>query len=234
MHWLRTYSQALTQLFYPHQCAGCGSDTLEQEQILCSTCTVALPETGFADLPGNPVEKIFYGRISLMAAHSQYYFAAGSLIQRLVHQLKYQNGIAQGMLLGKLTAYSMQDSGRFTSLDAIIPLPLYPDKEKLRGYNQAMVIAEGMAEVLHIPVLDGVLIRQRYTETQTKKQRTSRWENVRNSFAVADPSQVKNRHCLLVDDVVTTGATLEAAGAILLQEENVQLSLATLMYAVKQ
>lgn len=234
MHFLNACYQALTQLFYPHQCAGCGSDTISSDRILCATCTTALPETGFAEIPGNPVERIFYGRIPLIAAHSQYYFSAGSLIQRLVHQLKYQNGIDQGLLLGKLTAYSLLESGRFSNLDGIIPLPMYPDKQQLRGYNQARVIADGMAEVLSIPVVDGILIRQRYTETQTKKHRTSRWENVRNSFAITDPSAIQNQHWLLVDDVVTTGATLEAAGAVLLEQPQVQLSVATLMYAVKQ
>ena len=127
----------------------------------------------------------------------------------------------------------MKESNRFNHIDGLIPLPLYPDKEKKRGYNQAAVICNGMSAIMSVPVLNDVLKRQRYTETQTKKHRTERWENVADSFVLKNEQQLKGKKLLLVDDVVTTGATLEASGNTLLKIEGVQLCIATLTFASK-
>ena len=127
----------------------------------------------------------------------------------------------------------MLNSSRFNTIDALIPLPLYTDKEHKRGYNQAAVICDGISSVMNIPVLNSCVIRQHATETQTRKHRTERWENVKGSFKVAEENALANKHVLLVDDVVTTGATLEACGNVILQTENVMLSIATLAYAAK-
>jgi ComF family protein len=129
---------------------------------------------------------------------------------------------------------SIKNATRFQTLDAIIPLPLYPDKLKIRGFNQAAIIAQGMSSIMQVPVIDLNLQRKRYTETQTKKQRNERWLNVADSFHVDNPNELMGKHLLLVDDVVTTGATLEASGSVLLQIAGVQLSIATLMYAIKR
>ena len=220
-------------LFYPHICTGCGSDLLEDNNLLCLRCIHDLPHTNFANLANNPIEKHFWGRLPLTAAHSEFYFSKEFLIQHLIHQLKYKGDTEIGFYLGELMGRTMLNSSRFNSIDALIPLPLYADKEHKRGYNQAAVICNGISSVMNIPVLNDCVIRQHATETQTRKHRTERWENVKGSFRVVNENALTNKHVLLVDDVVTTGATLEACGNVILQTENVKLSIATLAYAAK-
>lgn len=230
---LKNIVSSTLHLFYPHVCTGCGSDLLQADNMLCLKCIHNLPHTNFAIIPNNPVEKYFWGRIPLTAAYSQFYFSKEFLIQHLIHQLKYKGDTAIGFYLGEIMGKTLLNSNRFSSIDALIPLPLYVDKEHKRGYNQAAVICNGMSAVMNVPVLHGAVIRQHATETQTHKQRTERWENVKQSFKVAKPAELTGKHLLLVDDVVTTGATLEACGNIILEVEHVNLSIATLAYAAK-
>ena len=230
---LKNIINSTLHLFYPHVCTGCGSDLLEKNNLLCLKCIHDLPHTGFADLPNNPVEKYFWGRIPLSAAYSQFYFSKEFLIQHLIHQLKYRGDTNIGFYLGEMMGKTLLNSNRFSSIDALIPLPLYASKEHKRGYNQAAVICNGMSAIMNVPVLNGAVIRQHATETQTRKHRTERWENVKQSFKVVNQQELAGKHLLLVDDVVTTGATLEACGNVILQQDNVQLSIATLAYAAK-
>jgi ComF family protein len=223
----------LKHLFYPHTCSGCGSDILSDDNLLCAKCFLNLPVTLYAQYNNNPIEKIFWGRILLKAAHAEFYFSKDSLIQHLIHQLKYKGNKEIGIFLGELMGRTLLNSNRFNNIDGLIPLPMFPDKERKRGYNQAAIICNGMSAVMNVPVLNNVLIRQHLTETQTKKHRAARWENVAESFAVKNEYLVKGKHLLLVDDVITTGATLEASGHFLLQTPGVQLSIATLAAAVK-
>lgn len=220
-------------LFYPHICTGCGSDLLEADNLLCLKCIHDLPHTGFAGLPNNPVEKYFWGRVPLTAAYSQFYFSKEFLIQHLIHQLKYKGDTEIGFYLGEMMGKTLLHSNRFSSIDALIPLPLYADKEHKRGYNQAAVICNGISAVMNVPVLNGAVIRQKNTETQTRKHRTERWENVKQSFNVVKEKELAGKHLLLVDDVVTTGATLEACGQVILEASGIKLSIATLAYAPK-
>ncbi|MBL7702370.1 MAG: ComF family protein [Ferruginibacter sp.] len=220
-------------LFYPHVCTGCGSDLLEKGSLLCLECIHNLPHTNFADLPNNPVEKYFWGRIPITAAYSQFYFSKEFLIQHLIHQLKYKGDTNIGFYLGEMMGKTLLESNRFSSIDALVPLPLYADKEHKRGYNQATIICNGISSVMNVPVLNGAVIRRHATETQTRKHRTERWENVKESFKVAKPNELAGKHVLLVDDVVTTGATLEACGNVILNATSAKLSIATLAYAPK-
>jgi len=176
------------------------------------------------------VEKKFWGRISLEHATAQYYFTRESLMQRLMHQFKYKRNRDLGFQLGGLMGASIKNSGRFP-VDALIPLPLFRVKEKKRGYNQATILCEGMAESLQVPVLKDAVIRSHHTDTQTKKGRIERWQNMEGKFVLLKPRAVRNKNVLLVDDVITTGATLEACGAELLKAENIKLSIAALCYA---
>jgi len=230
---LKYLVKSTLHLFYPHICTGCGSDLLGEGNQLCLKCIHDLPHTGFADLANNPVEKYFWGRIPLQAAYSQFYFSKEFLMQHLIHQLKYKGDTRIGFYLGEIMGKTLLKSDRFKNIDALIPLPLYPDKERKRGYNQAAVICNGMSSNMNIPVYNNYVIRQHATETQTRKHRTERWENVKDSFKVAKPGDLAGKHLLLVDDVVTTGATLEACGAVILGVNNVKLSVATLAYAPK-
>ena len=220
-------------LFYPHLCTGCGSDLLEDTSILCLKCINELPHTRFANHPDNPVEKYFWGRLSLAAAHSEFHFSKGTLVQHLLHELKYKGNTRIGFYLGQLLGKSLMESERFATLDILVPLPLFPDKEKKRGFNQAEVICRGVASVMHLPVINNIITRHHFTETQTRKNRTERWENVAGSFYINDTNGLKGQHILLVDDVVTTGATLEACGRMLKSIDNVRLSIATLAVASK-
>ena len=228
MSFLKTIFSDTLHLFYPHICTGCGSDLLQQNNLLCLKCITNLPETNFAQHANNPIEKIFWGRIPLTAAHSEFYFSKESLIQQLIHQLKYKGNTAIGFYLGELMGKTLLTSNRFNKIDALIPLPLYPDKERKRGYNQAAIICDGMSAVMNVPVIKNNVLRLRYTDTQTKKHRVERWENVAGSFIIKDESKLKGKNLILVDDVVTTGATLEACGAMMAVIEHVKLSIATL------
>ncbi len=233
MQSLQNIFSATLHLFYPHVCTGCGSDLLDEKNLLCLRCINELPQTDFAQYNNNPVEKIFWSRISVTAAHSQFYFAKETLVQHLIHQLKYKNNTAIGFYMGEMMGKSLLASNRFNNIDYLVPLPLYPDKERKRGYNQAAVICNGISGIMNIPVLVGNVNRHRSTETQTRKHRTERWENVEGSFVVANAAALKGKSILLVDDVITTGATLEACGSILLQIEGVKIYIATLAHAAK-
>ncbi len=223
---------SLLHLLFPHVCSGCGSDLLGKESMLCMRCMEAMPETNFELHEGNPVEKKFWGRLPIVSATAQYYFTRESLMQHLMHQFKYKRNKELGTQLGKIMGESLKRSGRFTA-DALIPLPLFPAKEKRRGYNQATVLCEGMAESLQVPVLKDVVVRSQHTETQTKKGRIERWQNMEGKFVLCKPETINNKNVLLVDDVVTTGATLEACGLALLEAENVKLSIAALCSSMK-
>ena len=227
---LKEIKDSFLHLLFPHVCSGCGSDILNEESVLCMRCIDAMPETNFEIHPNNPVEKSFWGRLALAGATAQFYFTKESLMQHLMHQFKYKGNKELGLQLGRIMGGQIKKSGRFEA-DALIPLPLFPAKEKRRGYNQATVLCEGMAETMSIPVLDKVIIRPQHTETQTKKGRIERWKNMEGKFILSNPDAICNKHLLLVDDVVTTGATLEACGIELLKAEGVRLSVATLCVA---
>lgn len=227
---LQVIKDSFLHLLFPHVCAGCGSDILNEETLLCMRCVDLMPETNFELHANNPVEKTFWGRLPLAAATAQFYFNKESLLQQLMHQFKYRGNKELGFQLGSIMGEQLKRSGRF-EVDAIVPLPLFPAKEKRRGYNQATVLCEGMARVMNIPVLHKVITRPQHTETQTKKGRIERWENIEGKFVLADPVAISKRHLLLVDDVITTGATLEACGNELLKAENARLSIATFCIA---
>ncbi|MFN8242663.1 MAG: phosphoribosyltransferase family protein [Ferruginibacter sp.] len=220
-------------LFYPHVCTGCGSDIISKGNQLCLPCIHQLPHTRFGFFAANPVEKYFWGRLPLAAAHSEFYFAKGGLVQRLIHQLKYKSNLDIGQYLGRIMGDTLVQTGRFLQVDGLVPLPLYPEKQRQRGYNQAAIICQGMSVTMNIPVLENIVVRRRPTETQTRKHRTERWKNVDQSFVVPQEKSLPGKHFLLVDDVVTTGATLEACGSSILTAGAGALSIATLAHADK-
>lgn len=229
MKW-KEISQSLLHLLYPHICAGCGQDIPDTETELCLRCLHSLPETCFEQHAGNPVENLFRGRLPLVAATAQFYFTKDSLMQHLLHLLKYKGRGDLGVYLGRLMGRQLSGSARLTA-DALVPLPLFPGRERKRGYNQATLLCKGMAEVMRLPVLDKAITRPAHTDTQTKKGRVDRWMNMEGKFTVAHADMLRGKHLLLVDDVITTGATLEACGQELLQVEDTRLSIATLCIA---
>jgi ComF family protein len=227
---LKQIKNSLLHLLFPHVCIGCGSDVLETASELCVRCIETLPKTNFEMHTDNPVEKLFWGRLPLMAATAQYYFTKESLMQHLMHQFKYKGNRELGLQLGRLMGERLMQSDRFKA-DALVPLPLFPAKEKKRGYNQSAVLCQGIAEVMNIPVLHKAVTRPHHTETQTKKGRMERWANIEGKFSIANKPVIENKHILLVDDVVTTGATLDSCATELLQAQHVQVSIACLCVA---
>lgn len=194
-------------------------------------CIAGMPETNFHIYANNPIEKIFWGRLPLVSATAQYYFTKESLMQHLMHELKYRGNKELGWQMGRLIGNDLHQANRFRYVDALVPLPLFPAKEKRRGYNQATILCEGIAQVLNVQILSDVVVRTQHTETQTKKGRVERWQNMEGKFELLKPQKIEGKHVLLVDDVVTTGATLEACGLELIAGNNTKLSIATLCYA---
>ena len=219
-------------LFFPHVCTGCGSDILEKHNQLCLQCLSELPATNFFAQPGNPVEKKFYGRLLVENAGAGFFFTKDSLIETLVYELKYKGNKDIGFYLGKLLAKFMIDNERYSNIEMLVPLPLNAKRQTKRGYNQATALCDGIASIWKKPVIDKAVIRKVNTETQTHRGRITRWENMEGVFAVAEPLVIVNKHILLVDDVITTGASLEACGSEILKVPGVKLSIATLAYTV--
>lgn len=227
---LKHYANSLTHFIYPHHCCGCGSDTLTDEQLLCVQCITHLPKTNFTNIYNNIIERKFYGRLNVKYATAAFYFTKQSLVQHLMHQLKYKGNKEVGDLFGKLLGTQLQQSAKYNDVDIIIPLPLNEKREHRRGYNQAAIIAHGIASVLNKPVNSKAVIRSINTETQTHHTRIERWQNMDGVFVVAKNDAITGKHVLLVDDIVTTGATLEACGKQILEAGAASLSIATVAY----
>ena len=221
--------EAAAQLLFPHCCAGCGSDVIRKESSICARCLHQLPETFFHQLQNNPVEQLFWGRIPVQAAMAAYYFTNDSLLQTLLHELKYRGNQEVGIQLGQLMGVKIKESSRFNP-DVLIPVPLHPKKKRERGYNQSELLCTGIASVLKIPVETDFLIKSQRTSSQTKKGRIERWENVDQSFTRNPNYSLSGNKIMLVDDVLTTGATLEACGQILTNQQEFTLEIAALCY----
>lgn len=229
---LNHFTRDLLHLFFPHYCTGCGNDSVGDNQFLCLQCLAKLPETNFFEAAGNPVEKTFYGRLHVQAAGAAYYFTKDSLVQHLITELKYRDNRDLGVYLGRLTALQMARSDRFPQFDLVVPLPLNEKKLQQRGYNQAALIAEGIASVLEVPLSTRAVRRNLFTETQTRKDRITRWQNMQDVFQVTNSASLADKHVLLVDDIITTGATLEACGSVLLTVPGLRLSIATVAWTI--
>lgn len=227
MRWLSSWGEAVSQLFFPHHCAACGTDLLNRDTQLCWHCLGSLPATHFASLPANPLEKIFWGRLPIQAATALYFYTQDSILQKAMHAFKYHQNQALGIQLGRLLGEELLQSGRFQA-DLLIPVPLHPRKEKQRGFNQSALICRGMSEVMKIPYLEKLLLRPTASETQTNKNRIGRWKNMEGKFTVVNTRAIEGKHCLLVDDVITTGATLESCGRALIKGDDVKISIASL------
>ncbi len=224
--------QSFLQLFYPHQCLGCSSDFLRLNHLLCGRCIHQLPETGFFGQENNPIEKAFYGRIRLEHAAALYYFTKDSLVQELMIQLKYRGNRDVGLFFGRMIGHALRVSGRFADIDFLVPLPLNAKKQFKRGYNQAELICYGISEICGLPLLTNTVVRKQFTESQTTQNRVARWLNMEGVFEVRYPEQLTNKHILLVDDVITTGATLEACGSYILAVPGTRLSIAAAAYTI--
>jgi len=201
-----------------------------RDQLLCLRCLHQLPYTRFEKIKGNAVEKIFWGRIPVQFAASLFYFTKGSTVERLMHQLKYRGKKEVGMYCGRLMGHAFTKSTFSEQIDFLVPLPLFKRKEHQRGYNQAKLICDGLGEFLQLPVSTEIIERVEATETQTHKNRVERWQNMQGRFKVKESSAIQNKHLILVDDVITTGATLESCAQELVKAGAV-VSIYTLGYS---
>jgi len=228
---MNTLFNDLLTVFFPPTCNGCGGLLNENEGLLCLDCVYHLPRTGFHTDPDNIVAQVFWGRVPLQAAASFLYFNKGNTVQRLLHQLKYQGNQEIGLWLGERYGRELLKSPLFSGIDEIIPVPLHSSKFRKRGYNQSELFAKGLAKTMGKPLDHSTLLRQSATETQTKKSRYQRWENVSEVFTTDHPERVEGKHILLVDDVLTTGATLEASARVLLGIKNLKVSVVTIAFS---
>jgi len=220
-------------LFFPRICLSCGNNLFRHEEVLCTYCLHQLPKTSFSSQEDNPVFRNFWGRTNISHATSMYFFAKGGKVQHLLHLLKYKGKKEIGEYIGKIYGEDLKKSLFYSDIDVIIPVPLHPRRKRKRGYNQSEIFAKGLSESLVKPYDTRTLIRTYASETQTKKSRFRRWENVKEIFDLKDHQHLINKHILLVDDVVTTGATLEACASMLLKIPGVKVSIATIACAIR-
>jgi len=225
------YLADFVSLLFPQLCAACCESLVANERLICTDCLYNLPFTNFHFEPDNVVARQFWGKIPVEGAFALYYFNKGGKIQNLMHQFKYKGVRQIGNLLGNIAGGQLAKNDVFKSIDLIIPVPLHKKRLRERGYNQSACFAEGLGEILNVPVEINNLVRINATETQTHKSRFARFENMQEVFAVTAPERLVNKHVLLVDDVITTGSTLEACGAQLLKTDGLKLSIATIAYA---
>ena len=221
----------LLGMVYPDVCAACGKRLRRQEEVICLHCEYNLPQTNYHLDADNPVARHFEGRVELQRAASLYLFIKGERVQKLIHNLKYKGHQQVGVRVGQIYGRLLAESGAFGKLDLIVPVPLHPIKRQRRGYNQSDLFAQGLSETLHIPYSTTALVRKEFGASQTRKERFARWENVEEIFGLGDAEQVNNKHVLLIDDVITTGSTIEACVLALQNANNVKVSVASIAYA---
>lgn len=229
---MNTWFHSFWSLLFPRCCVVCGSPLSRGEECLCTCCNINLPRTGFHLRKDNPVECFFWGRIpGLKRASSFLFYRKGSDFRRILHLLKYGGYKELGEVMGRYMAAELSSGGFFDGVDMIIPVPLHRKKQKLRGYNQSEWIARGIASVTGIPLCAECMIREKNTETQTRKSTFERWENVEGIFRLCDTVHFEGKHVLLVDDVLTTGATTVACASAFARVSGIRISVLTLAVA---
>jgi ComF family protein len=225
------YLADFVALLFPELCYACGNSLVTGESLICTECLFDLPFTNFHLQTDHLVARQFWGKVNLEAAYAMCYFTKGGKIQSLMHHFKYKGVKQTGNMLGKIAGEQLAANVIFNGADYIIPVPLHASRLRKRGYNQSTCFAEGIAEKLKATVEDNNLVRVVATSTQTQKSRFSRFENMKEVFEVRDPAKLAGKTILLVDDILTTGATLEACAENLLAIEGLKLMVATIAYA---
>lgn len=217
--------------FFPKTCIGCSEKLMHQETHVCTKCFHKLPFTNFHEHQQNPAYNTFYGRIILENATALLHYKKKGIVQQLLHHLKYKGQEEIGTFLGTLLGNQLKDIPSYKNISYVIPVPLHKKRLRARGYNQVAKFAQQLALHLEATYTDTVLQKTTHTKTQAFKNRTDRWLTIQNSFEVTDYEILKNQHILLVDDVITTGATLEACANALQKTPNIKISIATMSIA---
>ncbi|MBN2743479.1 ComF family protein [Breznakibacter xylanolyticus] len=229
---LRKYREALSHLIFPRMCILCHNPLLAKEKGICRHCTEKLPFTRIEGTKGNVVEQLFWGKVPIERAAALLNFRKGERPQKILHYIKYRNAKDLAIHMGNVMGERLLQNGMMHDIDLIVPVPLHPRRLKKRGYNQSELIAQGIAQATGITRHSNILIRTTHTETQTRKNRFDRFNNVNRVFELDRPEHIAGKHILLVDDVITTGSTLEACADRLVAIPGTRVSVAALAMAM--
>ena len=226
------FLSSLSNLFFPSICPGCNTQHINEEEMICMECYHNLPYTEFERLENNPVEKIFWGRTNIKFASSTFYYIIDSPIQHIIHHIKYRGQDNLGVFMGEIMGYTLQTAFEKHEIDFCIPMPLHYKKEYARGYNQASLLCAGIKKTTHLNYNDKLITREVNTSTQTKKSRIERWGHVEDVFTISNKSEILDKNILLIDDVITTGASTEACANILHNHGAKSVSICGLAYTI--
>lgn len=222
---MKTILRNLIQLFFPNLCVVCNEKLVDGEQHICIGCLSNLPKTAYHLQKDNRLEDFFAGRILFQRIAAYTYFIHEGSVQKIVHELKYNNNPAIGQYIGELCGNEIKESDFVSDIDLIVPIPLHPKRLKQRGYNQSLEISKGISKKTNIPINSIDLIRIVNNKSQTQHSRDERWKNVENIFAMTNPKVFENKHILLIDDIITTGSTIESCAKELLKSKGCRVSI---------
>ncbi len=218
---------------FTNQCAACARKLINTESCFCTKCDKLLPRTNNFDTPNNSAEALLMGRFPFHRVVTFCYFTKGGVLQPMIHQLKYRKNIDIGLKIGMQFGNELLKSNLIKSIDYIVPIPLHPKKLESRTYNQSEIIAQGISMATSIPMSANNLVRSIHNPSQTKLSKNQRWENVDGIFNLLNPTQYSHKHILLLDDIITTGSTIEACAHALLQSPEIKISVATIGEAIQ-
>ena len=225
-----TFFSSIIDLFYPKTCVHCHSNLLLEETILCTNCRFDLPMIENYDFQNNEISQVYAGRILLEKAGAFLYFRKRGITRNLIHELKYKGNQEIGSFLGNWFGYLLQQSGAFGDIDLIIPVPLHPKKQKIRGYNQLTTFGQALGKQLGTIYSENFLTRVSKSKTQTFKTRLERFSNANTKFEIQNMEELEGKHILLIDDVITTGATLESCYLEFVKIPGISISIITMAY----
>jgi len=222
---------SILNVLFPETCNCCSQCLGDNEKYICTNCRHSLPVTNFHKTNDNTVKKIFYGRAKIEQATALFRFEKKGIVQQLIHRLKYKGQENIGLFLGEWLGEELKAIEHYKTIDIVIPIPLHKNKKRTRGYNQVSKFGMKITEALDIEYIDDVLIKVTNTTSQVTKKRFARWNNNKEIFSSNNLDRIANKHILLVDDIITTGATLEACILELNKADNVKISIATMAIA---
>ncbi len=225
---LLEYINDFLNLFYPETCSVCNNSLYKYEKIICTECIYKIPKTKYHTSPNNPIYELFIGRVNIQAATALMFFSKGSIYNNMIQNLKYKGKKKIGYEMGLILANEIKDTHPYNKVDIILPIPLHKNREKKRGYNQSEWIAKGLSEILKIPIDTLSIYRNVNTKTQTKKTKEERWDNVESIFSIKKTDNLVNKHILIVDDIITTGSTIESCSHTVLSIPNTKVSIVTI------
>ncbi|MGL4994274.1 MAG: ComF family protein [Bacteroidales bacterium] len=228
MRLLRRVVELLLSILFPRLCLVCGKALVEGEQHMCLLCLDIMPRTRYHLERDNALEQIFWGKVDIYRVTSLFHFYKGGGYRDLIHNIKYRDGKSCARYMGYIAAKEVAESGFLEGIDAVVPVPLHARRKAIRGFNQSEEIALGISKHSGIPVWSDILVRTKHNPTQTMMKREERWDNVNSIFSLINKERIAGKHILLVDDVITSGSTLEACARELHRADGIRVSILTL------